>query len=129
MGEMAAKRTRPGANEPDRQIHPIGSLISVDDAWRQRLTKALELKGMSQRELARRVGVTAGTISNLVTGRHTQARKTVIASIHAALQWPAPTETTVSDEAYRRIVDGALEMSPEDRETVARLVESLKSPR
>ena len=127
LDAVAAKRSR--SSEPERQIHPIGSLISVDDGWRKRLTDELERQGMSQRELARRVGVTAGTISNLVTGRHTQARKTVIAAIHAVLRWIAPTETTMSDEAYRRIVDGALEISPQDRETVARLIESLKAAR
>lgn len=126
--KQAKKPRRPANDDAERQIHPIGTLITVDDDWRSNLEEALERKEMSQRELARRVGVTPATISNLVTGRHAQARKSLVGAIHAALGWGPPIDNAVVDDAYQRIVEGAREISASDRETVARLIASLKKP-
>lgn len=127
-GGVAKKRPRVQAGrESERRISPIGSLVTVDAAWRKLLGDYLDENDISTRTFAKRVKTTHGTISNLVTGRHEQAHKDLVARISAAIGVPAPPEVVQSDEAYRRIVEGAREISPEDRETVARLVESLRS--
>jgi len=108
-------------------------MTTVDPAFRSRLREVLYSEdnptGMTQRELARRIGTTPATISNLVGGRHPQARRTIVAAICGVFRWPIPADRVASDEAYHRIVEAAPHLTPEQRLAVAQLIDSFKIQR
>lgn len=55
---------RPRSN--GRQIHPRGPLLTVDDAVRNRVRKALDERGWEQKDLAAKLSVAPATITNLL---------------------------------------------------------------
>lgn len=67
---------------------PKGPYVPVDDEWRSRVGDALEDLGWSQADLADKVGVTPGAISQLLTGESKTSR--VATKINEVLQI-APT--------------------------------------
>ncbi len=112
------------------QQHPAGELITVDKEERTAL-KALRVKReLTGKELARLVGVTAATISNLETGRSKQIRKIVYAKIRRALK---ATETRASnaemDEFFRMLVEEAIDLDADQAATAISIIKTLKKPR
>lgn len=79
-----------------------GPSYSVNDEWRSRVLAALEQLKMSQRELARRAGISAVTITNLLSGRNHGS--SAVPKIHRALGWPPPTvaSTVLLDQRRER---------------------------
>lgn len=130
--DMMRSPQMPRTKGPAKQVHPSGQLISVGPEERERLkARRIELE-MHQDEIAARVGVAPATISNLETGRSKQVKKVVYAKIYRALYGAAPSvEATAidKDEAYRRIVEGALELNEGEQAAVAALIEKLREGR
>lgn len=116
-----------GAPKGQPQAHPDGPLISVDSDERAGLKSLRVKRGMTQEALAEKVMCAPATISNLESGRSTQVRKKVYARIKRALRSAA--SETQSDETFRKIVDGAIDLDERDQLAVAALIDSLKKPR
>lgn len=109
--------------QSERQFHPGGSGVALDEATRLRIKeRRLELE-LSQRDLAERVGTTAATISNIENNRHEQPKKIIVQRIFKAFGWDKAEDT------YQRIVDGALEIEEEDRVAVLQMIERLRAKR
>ena len=101
--------------------------ITVGPEERVRIKKAREGRGWKQKELGDRVGVSQGTISNLESGKHPQIYKSVYAAIRRVLH--LSDEMAASDEVYRQIVEGALELGESEQRAVAALIDQLKKPK
>lgn len=88
-----------------------------------------EKKGLDQRELATRVGVTPATISNIETGRSKQVRKSVYAAVLRVLsRKDSAPAASGSDEVLKQLVEGMLELDDEKQRMVLGIVNSLKKP-
>ena len=103
-------------------------LITVGKAERQRFRERREELGLKQKDLGDRVGTTAATISNLETGRHPQIDKKLYARIKRALfrSTTSAAGAEETDDYWRTIVDGAMDLDAQAMKAVAALVQSLK---
>lgn len=113
------------------QVHPKGGMITIDEDERARIKAAREEAGLTQSEIAVKVGVTAATISNLETGRHPQVRKTVYAKILRVLKLAkaAPDASPANDETYKALVDEVIDLDGGEQALVIAYVKHLKKSR
>jgi transcriptional regulator with XRE-family HTH domain len=70
---------------------------AIDDAWRSRVTRALEQKQWSRAELARRAGCPPSTITELLNGDAHQSP--YVPAIHIALNWTPPLPPVMNEQA------------------------------
>lgn len=78
--------------KPRRQPRPGGPFYPVDAAWKSAVKAALERCGLSQAELARRIGASPGSIVLILKDDTVQSR--LVPAIHQALGLEPPTTTT-----------------------------------
>lgn len=116
-------------------VYSFGYCVPMIDA--RRLKKRMEECGLSQAELARRVGVAQTSIFKLVSGRsyssrhlHLIARELQTTPAYLTGETDDPT-SDAPDEALssqdREDVALLLKLSHEDRESIRRLMRSLSS--
>jgi hypothetical protein len=112
---MAGKR-----RASERQVHPTGPLETVDDTWKDDLRADMKREGWTQRDLALKINVSEGAISNMFKPGPRQIR--FKAKIEALFR----RETSPKLEEVRRRIDSKVRyLSLDDAENVMRLVESL----
>lgn len=99
-----------------RQTRPQGPYFAVDTVWQADIRALLEKRGISQAELARRIGASPGSIVLLFKPSTVQSR--LVPAIHKVLGLDAPTTTTISerDDAKRRLDRIWRDLSTEERE-------------
>lgn len=70
----------------------------VDDAWRERVERALKERGWSRADLAREIKCSRATISHLLNGDVNQS--SYVTDIHNLFEWtpPQPPMPTVATE-------------------------------
>jgi len=92
-----AKSIRKGAGRPKaskrergpKQPRPTGPFFQIGKTWKDGIRALLESKGMSQAELARRIGASPGSIVLIFKGETVQTR--LVPAIHKALDLAPPT--------------------------------------
>lgn len=114
------------AQRSGRQVHPTGAVATITNEQRQRIRARREELGWRQEDLAARVGVTPATISNLESGRTAQPKKSVYAKVLRALKLGEEPPDAGTEAAYMAIVEGAVELNPQEMQAVRALIESLK---
>lgn len=109
------------------QAHPEGDKITVTPEERARFKAERLRRGWRQKDLAGKVGVSGGTISNLENGKHPQ----IFRSVYARLKWTLLREAAdgLTEDAFRRITESALTIGPEDVDVVVTLIETLRARR
>jgi transcriptional regulator with XRE-family HTH domain len=115
------------AKAKGRIAQPKGGKITVGPDERTRLKELREKKGLGQKELALKIGVTQGTISNLESGRHPQMTKLAYASLVKALGTDA--ESMTNEEAYQRLVRAASTLGADQLAVAAATIEALAAPK
>jgi hypothetical protein len=125
MASEMAKKLR----SAERQVHPDGERITVDDRFRDRVRAKLEKEDMSMRDLAGQISVQPASISNLLahTGRH-QYR--IVTRIVKLWKWQYVIDDNVlvvvdNAEAHKRITRGLSQLDEAGAELVAQLIEQL----
>ncbi|MBX3159095.1 MAG: helix-turn-helix transcriptional regulator [Deltaproteobacteria bacterium] len=111
-------------------MHPKGPLISIDGVERKRIKeRRLELK-MQQDELARLANTTAGTISNLESGRSKQVKRIVYFKVLKVLKLEELKQpTNEAGDLVEQIVEGAAHLTADELRPIAELVKSLAKTR
>lgn len=106
----------------ERQVHPRGDRITVDDGWRDDVRAELERRGWKQEDLAKQIPCSPATVTNLLKpeseGGSKQSR--YVRRIHQVFGW-----RDTPDESLRFVNRRWPALSDEDRDTVRRLVDSL----
>lgn len=124
---VRSRRKMTRASGKGRQVHPKGGVITVGPDERLEFRVQREKLKLRQEDLALKVGVSPATISNLETGRHPQIKKDVYAKIRRVLHLAAAgRDGEDSDEAFRAIVAGVIDLDEGGQRVVAALIESLK---
>jgi len=119
----------------ERQVHPTGEMVSVDDAWKDSVRAELAARGWSQADLAGKIPAVKATVSNLLKpideGGSRQSR--LVARIHKLFNWrdgaPQVAVAVAPDDPLRYIERKWPSLGEADRETVRRMVESLTTKR
>ena len=86
-----AKSLRKGAGRPKKsgkQPRPSGPFFQIGEAWKADIKALLERRGMSQAELARRIGASPGSIVLIFKDETVQTR--LVPAIHKALDLDPP---------------------------------------
>lgn len=113
-----------------RQPRPRGRYVSVDDVWKADIRALLEKKGVSQAELARRIGASPGSIVLLFKPQTVQSR--LVPAIHKVLGLDPPAEATSiaeRDDAKRRLDRIWSDFTPEDRAALLAVAERFQRHR
>lgn len=96
---------------------PSGPVIDVTPEKRARLKELRKLKGLTQDQLANKIGVSNGTISNLETGRHGQVHLSTYMEIVALLEG-ADNDGHDERDWFRRVADKLLLLDGRGRQSV-----------
>jgi transcriptional regulator with XRE-family HTH domain len=116
---MARKR-----RESERQVHPTGPLETVDDTWKNDVRADMKREGWTQRDLASKIDVSEGAISNMFKPGPRQIR------FKARIEALFRRETSPKlDEVRRRIDSKVRYLSLEDAERIAAIIDSLATRR
>lgn len=110
-----------------RQKRPRGRFVSVDDVWKSGIKALIEKRGISQAELARRIGASPGSIVLLFKPETDQSR--LVAPIHKVLGLdPPPESATVAerDDAKRRLDRIWDDMAEDDRAALLSVAERFR---
>jgi transcriptional regulator with XRE-family HTH domain len=121
-----ARRT----SSDERQVHPIGERLTVDDEWKKDVRAELLRRDWKQEDLADKIDVSPATITKLLKPGRSQSR--VVGRIHKVFGWTDPSTTAIASVrtgVHRRIDRGLQTLSERDLETIANLVESLAAKR
>lgn len=132
---MKRSRTKV-ARDKEPQVHPGGPLVTLSLDERREILEAREKKGLTQGELARKVGTTAGTISNIETGRKHgeskipgQVRTVLLAKIRRALSIKADAEKESLEEKFKALVEEFADLDEREIDLVLGLIAGLKTQR
>lgn len=113
-----------------KQPRPEGALITIDADERVRLRELRKKRGWQQGELAKRIGVTPSTISNIETGRYPQVRKSVYAALLRALRSTGAPDTTAEELAvFRELVDNLVDLGVDQQRQIIAIVQMARKPR
>lgn len=113
-----------------RQRRPRERYYSVDDAWRADIKALLEKRGISQAELARRIGCSPGAITLIFKPATVQSR--LVRLIHKVLELqPPPEAATISErnDGKRRLDRIWDAIAPEDRDALLMVAERFQQKR
>lgn len=91
-------------------------------AWRARRDEL----GISQRELARRVGVSSGTVSNVETGKQHTLERPVYAKWRRVL---FKDGAAIPEELWNRLVDVLSDVDEDEAQKMIALAQMIKKPR
>lgn len=118
------------ANDERQQFHPTGGVVTIDGTERSRLKAGREAKELTQGQLAKRIGVTPATISNIETGRHPQVKKTVYAKLVRALFGKDDRQATeTSDLVFTDLVASTMDLSVDQQLALLAIARTLKNTR
>lgn len=95
----------------------------VDQAWKTTVLADMRRLGISQAEMARRIGCKQSALTVLFRPETKQSR--LVPLIHRELDRPAPSTVTAPDEVLRRINRQWPALSKEARALIADLVTQL----
>lgn len=121
------------ARSEERQLHPTGERWTVDDRFKDKLRAWLEHEDMSQADLADKISVVPATITALLKPGRSQSR--IVPRVLKLTKWEYVLDETncvvviENADAYKRIQKHLPSLSDADKDTVARLVESLATKR
>lgn len=101
-----------------------GALISVDREERLRLKALRKAKGLTQFELAARVGATGPTISNFETYRHPQVERSMYLRIKLVLRDKA--EPANDDDRRVRLAERLMDIDSRGLDILETLLDTLK---
>jgi len=107
-----------------RQPRPRGRFVSVDNVWKADIKALLERRGISQAELARRIGASPGSIVLLFKPETVQSR--LVPAVHKVLGLEPPADATTiteRDDAKRRLDRIWNEFNDEDRAALLAVAE------
>lgn len=82
----ASKRERTNGKQP----RPSGPYFQIGNAWKADIRARLESRGMSQAELARRIGASPGSVVLIFKPATVQTR--LVPAIHRALDLEPPAQ-------------------------------------
>jgi len=119
--EMARSR-----DADERQVHPTGAMVTVDDSVKRRVRAELDQRGWSQADLARALNVSPATVTNFFKPGDRQNRiYPRLVKLFGWVDTSAPATATPVDVALRRVQRKWTDLTETDRATVAALVDSL----
>lgn len=99
----------------------------TDSKWKASVNDRLVELRMSRAELARRLGVTNASVSNMLSPNVQQSR--LVPLVHAALAWPAPSSVTGRD-FVKMLIDSQWDrMTADQRDAIRVLVEAFTRTR
>ncbi len=113
-----------------RQRRPRDGYLPVDDPWKVAVHALLEKRGISQAELARKIGASPGSITLLFKPETYQSR--LVRAVHKFLDLGPPPEAatiTERDDAKRRLDRIWADLTPEDRGVLLGLAERFQHKR
>ncbi len=117
-----AKKTASGG----RQEHPHGPLDTVEDWWKDDVRVEMRRRGWMQKDLAREIDASEGTITNMMKPGPTQLRLVFKQRIHKAFGWPDPVKM---GELIRQITRNITKLPVEEAQSIAAIVNSLVNKR
>jgi transcriptional regulator with XRE-family HTH domain len=109
--------------------HMPSSKLTTTEAVAKNLQRLMELRGLTQPQLARRAGVAQRTISNILSARNEPGIEKInkIAKVFGLqgwqLQMPNIPEDMLTDGRMTRVIDALTRATPEGREMIERLAE------
>lgn len=106
-------------------------MISISPDERKRLRVAREELGLRQDVLAKRIGVSPATISNVESGRSRQVRRPVYAAIVRALKLESATEKDdkANEAAFRNLVEVVSDLTSEEIDDLIPIITRLRRNR
>jgi transcriptional regulator with XRE-family HTH domain len=102
---------------------PGGAVIDVTPEERRRFKELRLAKGFTQPQLAARIGVSDGTISNIETGRSGQVKRAAYLAAMALLQSGAEVEPA-RDERIKQILDKLMKLDERGLTTVEATIDA-----
>lgn len=102
-----------------------GKRITVGRELRIAIKDKRESLGLTQKEFAAQMRVSAGTISNLETGQHPQVSQDLYIRLKRVLTLNGDS-TLQTSQIFEEIVDGVLELDERSQRIVNELIKSLK---
>lgn len=110
----------------ERQVHPRGAMVTVDDSVKNRVRSELEQRDWSQADLARALKVSPATITNFFKPGDRQNRiYPRLVKLFGWVDTSGPATATPVDAALKRVQRKWDDLSQSDQENVAALVDSL----
>lgn len=106
-----------------RQKHPEGGVIDLTPEERARFKKRREDLKLTHRSLAKKIGASSGTISNIETGRYGQTSRVHYAAAYVVL-FGGDVRANVEGDVWKRLI-GALVLNPEMWPGVTAMVEEM----
>jgi transcriptional regulator with XRE-family HTH domain len=119
MGLMASR---------GRQPNPGGAKITVGSDERAAIKKERERRGWRQEDLAAKIGVSPGTISNVESGRHPQMNRVKYAKLRAVL-FHGREDIDEDEDGMRSLIDDLASMSAAQRALIREVVRSMRKPK
>lgn len=107
---------------------PDGPVVDVTPEEREEIKRLRKSKGLTQEQLAAKIGVSNGTISNLETGRHAQVHLSVLVEVRRYLG-AKDTDELDSGDRHKKVMDGYLKLDGRGQAAVEALIDSLLSSR
>ncbi len=83
--------------------------------------------GLTQQDVATKLGLTAASISNVETGRSRQIEKTFYARLRRLLHMGVKAEG--EDQTYRVLVDAAIDLDEREMQIATAMIETIKKTR
>jgi len=108
---------------------PKDGKITVDADERKLLKERREAMGLTQRELAKKVGTTNGTISNLENSKHSQIKWSTYVRLRYVLFKEKTTPEESVDDVMKDIAEELPTLDAHALKAVRTLVSNLKKPR
>jgi transcriptional regulator with XRE-family HTH domain len=109
--------------KPGRVPKPEGEMITVGDDERRRFKELRLKKKLGQDEVARKVGASQGTISNLENGKHTQIKKTVYANLLRL--FGTENKSVEIEDGWRRMVTSGATLTADEIAVVNATIDAL----
>jgi transcriptional regulator with XRE-family HTH domain len=107
-----------------RIVQPGGPVMDVTPEERARFKDLRKSKGMTQPQLAARIGVSDATISNIETGRSRQVNRTAYLAAMMVLQSDGLTPHAMRDERIKRILDKLMKIDERGLTTVEATIDA-----
>lgn len=107
------------------QSRPSGPYWPVDAGWKRSVRAEMKRLGISNAEMARRIGCQGSALTVIFRPETRQSR--LVPLIHRELGRPPPSAVTASDEVLRRINNRWPDLTVEQRALVDSLVDQLVS--
>lgn len=116
----------PRVQSTGRQAKPKGDVLTPTSDERKAVRVARELKTWTTTYVAKKIGVSQGTISNIETGAHTkQVRRDVWLKLVRLLKMDTTNENPQREKNFKEIAERLPLLSPETEEQVLALLRAM----